>query len=136
MTDSKHLDPKEILEQFTEGMKAVAELTRALQSLQSEVEDHSEHILGSKAELLILKEKMSTIVTLVQGDGLQNSLQTSVVRLETKMQAIEEQIRDARKGETEAKKNWIAVVAIIVSVLTALGSVLGPLMIKVIQAAP
>ena len=68
-----------LTEQFTQSIRAVAELTQSIHDLQSEVEDHSDHILQAKSELLVLKDKLATLKRLVQGEGLTDSLTSAVV---------------------------------------------------------
>jgi chromosome segregation ATPase len=112
---------KDVLtEQFTHSIRAVAELTQSIHNLQTEVEDHASHILQSKSELLILKEKLATLTRLVQGEGLTDSITSAVVELQTKIKTFEEWKKDTRQETRDHKTTSTTVIVLIVSAISTI----------------
>ena len=126
-----------LTEQFTKSIKAVAELTQSIHNLQTEVEDHSSHILQAKSELLILKDKLATLTRLVQGEGLTDSIASAVVELQTKIKSIEEWRRDSRQDRREKKSTSIGVIVVIVSgIATILSTILSTVIPMLLSKGP
>ena len=123
-----------LTEQFTESIRVVGELTQSLHNLQGEVEDHSDHILQAKSELLVLKDKLATLTRLVQGEGLTDSLTTAVVELQTKLRVLEQWQRDFREDKREGKSTNTTVIVLVVScVASIMGAVIAviiPILLK------
>ena len=137
MSETKDEFKSTLTEQFTKSMKAVAELTQSIHNLQTEVEDHSSHILQAKSELLILKDKLATLTRLVQGEGLTDSIASAVVELQTKLRSIEEWRRDSRQDNRENKSMSTSVVVIIVSAIaTILATILSTVIPMLLQKGP
>ena len=121
-------------EQFTNSIRAVAELTQSIHDLQVEVEDHSDHILQAKSELVVLKDKLATLTRLVQGEGLTDSISSAVVELQTKLKGVEQWQRDSRDdrrdGKTTSTTIIVLVISSIVTMLISIGSVVLPTLLK------
>lgn len=123
-----------LTEQFTHSIRAVAELTQSIHNLQTEVEDHAAHILQSKSDLLILKDKLATLTRLVQGEGLTDSITSAVVELQTKIKTFEEWKKDSNQDVRDKKTtNMTVVILVVTSIATIIATIVSsivPILLK------
>lgn len=115
--------------QFAESLQAISSLTQSVQDLHTEVRQHSEHLTSLRTEMLSLQDRLSGLLKVVQGDGLQNSLTSAVVEIQTKLTVIEQWQRDFRDDKREGKTTNTTVIVLIV---TAVASVMGAIMAVII----
>jgi len=129
MPEQRDQNFKNVLtEQFTHSIRAVAELTQSIHNLQAEVEDHSSHILQSKSDLLVLKDKLATLTRLVQGEGLTDSIASAVVELQTKIRTFEEWKKDSNQDVREKKTtNMTVVILLVTSIATIIATIISSL---------
>lgn len=116
--EQRHNDA--LTEQFTQSIRALAELTQSIHSLQVEVEDHSSHILQSKSELLILKDKLAILTRLVQGEGLKDSITSAIIELQTKINILEQWKNESRQDSRERKTTSLSVTIMIVTCISTI----------------
>jgi Flp pilus assembly protein TadB len=137
------------LDQFTRSIHAVVSLTQSLETLQKEVRVHSENLAHLSNELTVVARQTQSIVTLVYGDGMSDSLMGSHIELrasiatitkkvdtlETQMQTQFKELREEEREQKRLTYPWkIAIWSMVISVLTMLANVfLSPIFNKIFK---
>lgn len=127
----------ELTKQLTESLQAIASLTQSMHSLQEQVSDHSNLIIESKTDLLVLKDRLSTIVRLVQGEGLKDSMTAAIIELQTKINALEQWKKDSHTDRVGSKSTNITITVLIVSAIsTILATIFSTVIPMLLQKGP
>lgn len=109
-----------LMEQVAESLNTISLLTESLQELQNEVGDHSSLIGECKSELILLKERLSSLARLVQGEGLKDSIFSAVVELQTKVDALEKWKNNYQDDIRSSKQTSVTVIVLVVSAVVTI----------------
>jgi len=121
-----------LLEQFTKSLQASVALTQSMQNLQSETTRQAVLIGGITSEMFVMRERINSLMNLVQGDGMSDSLYKLLIQMDLRLKRLENNETEQKEEKREAHRThfpWkIAVWTIVAAFATmVLNVILSPL---------
>lgn len=125
-TDSETL--RALLEQFTKSLQVSVSLTQSVQTTQTEVTRQSILLGSMNTELLVMRDRVASLLSLVQGEGMGDSLYKSLIEIALRLKKLEKEEMEDKKIERENKLAhfpWkIAIWTIVAAFLTMIINVI------------
>lgn len=123
-----------LTKQFSDSLQATAALTQSVKNLHEEVRQHSELLILLKSEIISSQARLTELARLVQGEGFQDSISSTLIELRTKVVAIEKWKDEYREDSRSGKQTNVTVIVLIVSAVSTLVAtglaILVPMLLK------